>query len=360
MMYLLFILTAVGLTYGAWLYARKHNYEENFEYVPLFLFCFILYFFVEYLRLVKQIQFHGWQHILINCCLTVYLPVGYLYICHHCHLRKMTTTTVGLFLLTLFNLLSDSVVIIGKAPALGIPQVNGLLLYHDGALAAHIHIHKLVEILQATWIIASTNLVVHRMFRQGQHLSNKGKMWFGFISFILVVHIFLGGVNENFWTIPAMVFMHFALHLFFGVVMLYMLAMGFLQNLILDDNEEVVYMETQPKYTDLKVKFERYMVERKAYLNPDMNIALIAREIGTNRTYLAQMMREQYDMTVSNYVNQLRVEEAKKLLAKREKGQKLEEIGRLSGFGTASSFTKVFFALTGRTPNQWIKETLSD
>ncbi len=58
-----------------------------------------------------------------------------------------------------------------------------------------------------------------------------------------------------------------------------------------------------------KEKFERYMRQKKPYLNSDLRITEMAAELITNRTYLSAFINQEYGMNFSSYINRLRLKE---------------------------------------------------
>lgn len=69
--------------------------------------------------------------------------------------------------------------------------------------------------------------------------------------------------------------------------------------------------------------------------------------------YINDRVKTETEMSFKDYVNQLRVEKAKKLL--KETDEKAFEISRLCGFNSSASFSQTFKAVTGITPNDFRK-----
>lgn len=78
----------------------------------------------------------------------------------------------------------------------------------------------------------------------------------------------------------------------------------------------------------------------------------LAREIGTNNRYLSGVFNEDLDTSFSDFVNNIRIIEAKKKL-KREKGKTVAEIGEECGFSNRQSFYANFYKVTGITPAEY-------
>jgi len=56
-------------------------------------------------------------------------------------------------------------------------------------------------------------------------------------------------------------------------------------------------------------KFEKFVKEKKPYLDPKLKITDMCLELGTNRTYLSTFINQEYGMNFSRYINRLRLEE---------------------------------------------------
>lgn len=102
--------------------------------------------------------------------------------------------------------------------------------------------------------------------------------------------------------------------------------------------------------------FEKVFCEHHIYLDPALNINGLARELGTNRTYISNFLNQQMHTTFYEYVNQWRVKRAKELLA--ESGLPLEQIAEKSGFNSLSSFRRYFTKAVGMTPAKYRKAKL--
>lgn len=108
-------------------------------------------------------------------------------------------------------------------------------------------------------------------------------------------------------------------------------------------SEELVY--------SIKQKLNE-LINKKFYTNPELTLNETARELDTNTSYLSQIINDGFDSNFPTFINQLRVEEAQKLL-KDSAFDKLtiEGIGKHSGFKSKSAFNTAFKKLTGVTPS---------
>lgn len=100
--------------------------------------------------------------------------------------------------------------------------------------------------------------------------------------------------------------------------------------------------------------FEEVFREREIYLNPTLNISDLARELGTNRTYISNYLNQNLHMSFYEYVNQWRVWRAKELL--RQTSLSLDDIAAKSGFNSLSSFRRYFVSSVNITPSVYRKQ----
>lgn len=92
--------------------------------------------------------------------------------------------------------------------------------------------------------------------------------------------------------------------------------------------------------------------ELKVYLRFHVTIQDLSREIGINRTYLSNFINETYGENFNNWINGLRINEAKyKILTTSE--DSLSEIARKVGFADLAHFSKIFKRKEGISPSDW-------
>lgn len=77
----------------------------------------------------------------------------------------------------------------------------------------------------------------------------------------------------------------------------------------------------------------------------------LAQALGTNRTYLCRMFREETEETVQDYVTGLKMDEARRLLDVTQKTA--AEIGSYLGYSSQSHFQRVFKKVMGVTPGEY-------
>ena len=90
---------------------------------------------------------------------------------------------------------------------------------------------------------------------------------------------------------------------------------------------------------------------REIFLKPNLKLSDVAREIGSNRTYVSNYFNRDAATTFYDYVNTYRVDYACNLLATTETS--IQEVADKSGFSSASVFARVFVKHKGCTPSAY-------
>lgn len=100
----------------------------------------------------------------------------------------------------------------------------------------------------------------------------------------------------------------------------------------------------------------RLMREERLYADPRLTRESLIERLGTNRTYFANAISRHSGMNYAQFLNQFRVEEAIRLLSDPEMADRpLKEICFDVGFGSPTTFYKVFLAATGLSPSVFRK-----
>lgn len=105
--------------------------------------------------------------------------------------------------------------------------------------------------------------------------------------------------------------------------------------------------------------FKRYAEEvntwfekEKPYLRDDLRLTDLQRVFPISRSYLSQLFNKELGMSFSDYVNQFRVEESKRLMDA-EPLASIQDIAERSGFHSISTFRRAFTKHTGIIPSEY-------
>jgi AraC-like DNA-binding protein len=106
------------------------------------------------------------------------------------------------------------------------------------------------------------------------------------------------------------------------------------------------------------------MQNDKPYLDPNLTIYSLSEKLKISRNHLTQVINEKLDRNFYTFINEHRVEEAKKMLRDPKLAHlSLAGIGYEAGFKSKTSFNLNFKKSTGLTPGEWkrvpVQETLA-
>jgi len=139
--------------------------------------------------------------------------------------------------------------------------------------------------------------------------------------------------------------------------------------LILLLKPEVYYVVE--KYKNVKIserekleflkRLKEYMETGKAYINPEITLELVAKEISVKPRELSQLINETYQMNFKNFIIGYRMKESMQMLADAKyKELTILEILYKVGFNTKSTFNNQFKLYTSLTPQEYRKKNLKN
>ena len=109
---------------------------------------------------------------------------------------------------------------------------------------------------------------------------------------------------------------------------------------------------------ELKAKkeyLENYFKKEKPFLNPDLNLGELAKELKMNRAELSELINLGFRLNFNDFVNSFRVNTFKEKLQKGEHKQlSLLGIAYDSGFNSKATFNRVFKKLTNTSPTEFL------
>jgi AraC-like DNA-binding protein len=106
-------------------------------------------------------------------------------------------------------------------------------------------------------------------------------------------------------------------------------------------------------------KLLHYMEEKKPYLDPELTLSQLARDLNLSRSLLSQLINEGIGDNFYNFINKYRVEQVKKLMIDpRVKNFNMLGMALEAGFKSKSTFNLIFKRFTGLTPTEYRKNLL--
>ena len=116
-----------------------------------------------------------------------------------------------------------------------------------------------------------------------------------------------------------------------------------------DDNDDDEHRVLSKRYAEeVSAWFER----EKPYLREDLRLTGLQRIFPISRSYLSQLFNRELGQSFSDYVNQFRIEESKRLMDA-EPNASIQEIAERSGFHSISTFRRAFQKCTGMIPSEY-------
>ena len=110
--------------------------------------------------------------------------------------------------------------------------------------------------------------------------------------------------------------------------------------------------EPTPVNATYRAALEEWIDKEKPYLNPDFQLIDLRQVLPMNRTYLSQLINSEYGCSFYQWVNGLRIVEAKRLM-REQPNLMIQDIAGRCGFSSRRVFTQVFTRETGVTPSEW-------
>jgi AraC-like DNA-binding protein len=105
---------------------------------------------------------------------------------------------------------------------------------------------------------------------------------------------------------------------------------------------------------EIHKKLKQGMESQKLYTEPELSLSMLAGKINVHPNYLSQVINEKEGKSFFDYINNLRVEEFKRLMALPNSSQfTMLSLAYDCGFNSKSSFNKNFKKATGHSPSEY-------
>lgn len=103
------------------------------------------------------------------------------------------------------------------------------------------------------------------------------------------------------------------------------------------------------EWEDMWKKIQQNLIDEEIFLEPRLNIEMLAIKCNTNKTYIYQCMKHYTSDNFNTFINKYRVQKAKTLIMEKTEYD-LKSIGKMSGFNSPSTFFRAFKEITGLSP----------
>ena len=101
-----------------------------------------------------------------------------------------------------------------------------------------------------------------------------------------------------------------------------------------------------------RATLEKWIESEKPYLHSDFQLMDLRQVLPLNRSYLSQLINSEYGCSFYQWVNRLRIEEAKRLM-REQPDLKIQDVADRCGFSSRRVFSQIFTRETGTTPTEW-------
>jgi AraC-like DNA-binding protein len=118
-----------------------------------------------------------------------------------------------------------------------------------------------------------------------------------------------------------------------------------------EQNNDDFYNE---KHKDEFQNIKSQILDNKLYLNPLLSQDDLAAEMGISRSHFSKLVNSYSGHNFSDFINYLRVEQAKKFLSNHDfRNYTMVSIGLECGFNSKSTFYTAFKKFTSETPTSF-------
>lgn len=114
--------------------------------------------------------------------------------------------------------------------------------------------------------------------------------------------------------------------------------------------------EQNPAKAAYRVALEKWIEKEKPYLNPEFQLIDLRQVLPMNRAYLSLFINTEYGCSFYQWVNDLRIKEAKRLM-REQPNIKVQDLAQQCGFSSSVVFSRVFIRETGIAPSKWVDQS---
>lgn len=179
----------------------------------------------------------------------------------------------------------------------------------------------------------------------------------GFFAFMSMVYLLFAGdwVSSNFYLLSQGLILCYILFVASSGIRIKRLDFLLLKDKISQEPQEEVINSSN--WNKLESDLIRVMDQERPYLASDLTIFDLSKSVGTNSKYLSKVINQHIGKNFSTFINDYRLEEAKRLLASKEGNTfTIEAIAQMSGFKSKSVFNAYFKKKYQMTPSKYRSE----
>lgn len=243
------------------------------------------------------------------------------------------------------------------------------------------NISSYVATLQGPFYFIKTNRILKKRYKilqeQYSEIESRKLEWFHIINYSFALVFIIGGISAIIkitYIDPYLLYMSYhaviAISIFYITLMIYKYPILFSRPIPISkvssvntvkpfetklNNEASIIPETfinKPEIeSEIIEKLDNLMKEKKPYKNPNFCLNDLATDLSEKRNAISHVLNHNLNKTFYNYINELRIEESKRLLSDKNLFHyTIEGIAAESGFKTMSVFYRFFKDMENVTP----------
>lgn len=123
-----------------------------------------------------------------------------------------------------------------------------------------------------------------------------------------------------------------------------------------DDTGKLKYQNsglTEALLLSLKDQLVKVVESEELYLDAELSLIQLADKLNSDRYSISQVINQAFGKNFYEFINDYRIEEAKKILEEEAGQVKIVDVAFKSGFSNRVSFNKAFKKRTGMTPTEY-------
>lgn len=287
------------------------------------------------------------------------VPISYLYINYSCGLSPKSWGVSAIYACLILLFIPNLNVHLGgdmeQAQQIQETLPQHINFFMDGALVYSIRVVDMIQLIQTSITFIYLLYMAQRIVKYQLKLTKKAiiflSWWLGTVVFLILLIALPDSIDQ----VRPFNYVFFPFDAILITGLFYQTSHNYdtaplitLQGETIESNLEAFIV----KHKDLAAQARLLLVNDELYKNANISIDDVAARLGTNRSYLARVMKAEFGATFADYIAQQRIAYAKELMLSTDK--LLDEIAQLSGFKETTTFTRAFKRIeNNETPDRW-------
>lgn len=353
---IMFLGVVIGLIFIFITNLSPKRKDKSIIYLNLFVLSFILNNLQITLADYHYLPLNFFQRKLLIPFYVLIIPCFYTFVTYYLKAEKKIQS---------FVLISTVLFLI----EIGIRIVVSFFYYHETTPFVVAKYAQIEEIINVCYTLFLYFKVVHIFLNQSKLYENissydnmnwiKKFLLFGFIILLLWVFAILFNIKE---VLSPNIPVYYPLRLSSSLIIFWIAYYGFFKYKLLTERIELrreigkstLNISLKLKTDDSFSKIEQYIMDEKRYLYPLLSLETISIELNISSRTLSNITKTYRSMTLLDYINHFRVEEAKLILMNPEySNYTITAIGFECGFNSKATFYRVFSKFTNTTPTDY-------